>query len=153
MRPRHGGRRRSSNYDVVLLDATLPGEYQLLRYLVYHTDTLVTRLALWEQVWESSSEPDSNVADVYMHYLRNKLGRDFDLIKTGWSRGWPGRSRNMFSAAFIALICRGRISPAGGGRERYSRHRLRPALLFETEGKRSGVKPGGTSAEYRENTV
>lgn len=71
MRPRHGGRRRSSNYDVVLLDATLPGEYQLLRYLVYHTDTLVTRLALWEQVWESSSEPDSNVADVYMHYLRN----------------------------------------------------------------------------------
>ena len=102
---------------------------------------------------ESSSEPDSNVADVYMHYLRNRLGCGPDLIETGWSRGWPRRSRNMFSATFIALTCRGRISPAGWGRERYSRHRLRPAPLFETEGRRSGVKPGGTSAEYRENAV
>lgn len=63
-------------------------EYQLLEYLVYHTDKLVTRFALWEHVWESGSEPDSNVVDVYMRYLRNKLGRDPDLIETVRGRGY-----------------------------------------------------------------
>jgi len=63
-------------------------EYQILEYLVYHTDKLVTRFALWEHVWESGSEPDSNVVDVYMRYLRNKLGRDPDLIETVRGRGY-----------------------------------------------------------------
>lgn len=57
-------------------------EYQLLEYLVRHAGRLVTRTELWEHVWESHSTPDSNVVDVYVRYLRNKLGRDPDFIKT-----------------------------------------------------------------------
>jgi two-component system, OmpR family, response regulator len=57
-------------------------EYQLLEYLVHHAGTVVTRTNLWEHVWESHSVPDSNVVDVYVRYLRNKLGRNPDLIKT-----------------------------------------------------------------------
>jgi DNA-binding response OmpR family regulator len=57
-------------------------EYQLLDYLVRHAGTVVTRTQLWEHVWESNSAPDSNVVDVYVRYLRNKLGRTPDLIKT-----------------------------------------------------------------------
>jgi two-component system, OmpR family, response regulator len=57
-------------------------EYQLLEYLVYHTGKVVTRTTLWEHVWDSHSVPDSNVVDVYVRYLRNKLGRNPDLIKT-----------------------------------------------------------------------
>ena len=69
-------------------------EYQLLEYLAYHPGTLVTRFALWEHVWESGTEPDSNVIDVYMRYLRNKLGRDPDLIETVRGRGYLLRDPN-----------------------------------------------------------
>jgi DNA-binding response OmpR family regulator len=57
-------------------------EYQLLEYLARHSGQLVTRTALWEHIWESDSVPDSNVVDVYIRYLRNKLGRNPDLIRT-----------------------------------------------------------------------
>ena len=57
-------------------------EYQLLEYLVHHAGTVVSRTSLWEHVWDSHSVPDSNVVDVYVRYLRNKLGRNPDLIKT-----------------------------------------------------------------------
>lgn len=57
-------------------------EYQLLEYLVQHAGTVVSRTSLWEHVWDSHSVPDSNVVDVYVRYLRNKLGRNPDLIKT-----------------------------------------------------------------------
>lgn len=57
-------------------------EYQILEYLALRPGQVVTRTMLWEHVWESYSEPDSNVVDVYVGYLRNKLGRDLDLIQT-----------------------------------------------------------------------
>ncbi len=57
-------------------------EYQLLEYLALNGGRLVTRTALWEHVWETGAEPDSNVVDVYIRYLRNKLGDDGRLIET-----------------------------------------------------------------------
>ena len=51
-------------------------EYQLLEYFAYHAGRVVTRTALWEHVWDSDMEPDSNVVDVYVRYLRQKIGRD-----------------------------------------------------------------------------
>lgn len=57
-------------------------ELQLLEHFMRHPGEVVTRTALWEAVWESHSVPDSNVVDVYVRYLRNKLGRDPDLIRT-----------------------------------------------------------------------
>lgn len=57
-------------------------EYQILEFLARNAGAVVTRTALWEHVWESDSVPDSNVVDVYVRYLRNKLGRDPDLIQT-----------------------------------------------------------------------
>jgi len=57
-------------------------EYQLLEHLARHRGEVVTRTVLWEHVWDSHSVPDSNVVDVYVRYLRNKLGRDPDLIRT-----------------------------------------------------------------------
>ena len=57
-------------------------EYQLLEHLARNAGKIVSRSELWEHVWESHSVPDSNVVDVYIRYLRNKLGREPDLIKT-----------------------------------------------------------------------
>jgi len=57
-------------------------EYQVLEFLARHAGGVVTRTALWEHVWESDAVPDSNVVDVYVRSLRNKLGRRPDLIRT-----------------------------------------------------------------------
>ena len=57
-------------------------EYQLLEYLARHAGQSVTRTALWEHVWESGSGPDSNVVDVYVRHLRDKLGRAPEIIET-----------------------------------------------------------------------
>jgi two-component system, OmpR family, response regulator len=51
-------------------------EHQMLEYLAFHPERLITRTKLWEHVWETGSEPDSNVVDVYIGYLRQKLGRE-----------------------------------------------------------------------------
>jgi two-component system, OmpR family, copper resistance phosphate regulon response regulator CusR len=63
-------------------------EYQLLEYLARNAGKIVTRTALWDHVWESGAEPDSNVVDVYVRYLRNKLGRAPDLIETVRGAGY-----------------------------------------------------------------
>lgn len=57
-------------------------EYQILEFLARNAGRVVTRTALWEHVWASDAVPDSNVVDVYVRYLRNKLQRDPDLIRT-----------------------------------------------------------------------
>ena len=57
-------------------------EYQILEYLAYNAGKVISRTQLWEHVWESYQEPDSNVVDVYVRYLRNKLGRDVNRIET-----------------------------------------------------------------------
>ena len=70
---------------VVLLT---PREYQMLEYLAYNAGTVISRTQLWEHVWESHNEPDSNVVDVYVRYLRNKLGRSPDVIETVRGMGY-----------------------------------------------------------------
>jgi DNA-binding response OmpR family regulator len=57
-------------------------EYQILEFLARNVGRVVTRTVLWEHVWESDAVPDSNVVEVYVRYLRNKLGREPDLIRT-----------------------------------------------------------------------
>jgi len=63
-------------------------EYQLLEYLARNAGRIVSRTELWEHVWESGAEPDSNVVEVYVRYLRNKLGRNPDLIETVRGAGY-----------------------------------------------------------------
>jgi len=48
-------------------------EYRLLEYLLKHAEAIVSRDQLAEHVWGSDYDPFSNVADVYVGYLRRKL--------------------------------------------------------------------------------
>jgi DNA-binding response OmpR family regulator len=48
-------------------------EYRLLEYLVRRAEAIVTRDQLAEYVWGGDYDPFSNVADVYVGYLRRKL--------------------------------------------------------------------------------
>jgi two-component system copper resistance phosphate regulon response regulator CusR len=49
-------------------------EFALLEYLALRRGQIVTRAEVWEHVYDFASEPSSNVIDVYVGYLRRKLG-------------------------------------------------------------------------------
>ncbi|MCC6161880.1 MAG: response regulator transcription factor [Acidobacteria bacterium] len=48
-------------------------EYRLLEFLMRRAGTIVSRNQLAEHVWGGDYDPGSNVADVYVGYLRRKL--------------------------------------------------------------------------------
>lgn len=71
-------------------------EFRLLEYLARRAGQVVSRGDLLAHVWGGESESESNVVDVYVRYLRNKLGRDPDLIRTVRGGGYvlePGATR------------------------------------------------------------
>ena len=59
-------------------------EYDLLELFMRNPGIVFSRERLIEKVWNSSFEPQSNVVDVYILYLRNKLKPYFreDIIET-----------------------------------------------------------------------
>lgn len=65
-------------------------EYALLEYLARHAGTVLSRTQLSEHVWDMNFEPTSNVVDVYIGYLRNKVDRPFSfpIIKTLRGHGY-----------------------------------------------------------------
>ncbi len=65
-------------------------EYRLLEYLAYRSGEVVSRTDIWEHVFEDSSGGNSNVADVYIGYLRKKLntGSLPNLIHTRRGHGF-----------------------------------------------------------------
>ena len=67
-----------------------PREYALLEFLAFHAGTVVTRTMIWEHLYDEYDENTSNVVDVYIRYLRNKIDKGFDnaLIMTKWGEGY-----------------------------------------------------------------
>jgi len=59
-------------------------EFQLLEFLMRNAGHVLTRTQILDHVWGYNFDSFSNVVDIYVHYLRNKIDRDFDepLIKT-----------------------------------------------------------------------
>ncbi|MBI2411813.1 MAG: response regulator transcription factor [Deltaproteobacteria bacterium] len=59
-------------------------EYALLEYLAYKKNTVVSRTDIVEHIYHEDTDMDSNVVDVYINYLRNKIDKDFKvkLIQT-----------------------------------------------------------------------
>jgi DNA-binding response OmpR family regulator len=67
--------------------ALSPREYALLEYLALRAGELVTRTDIWEHVYDFRSDAQSNVVDVYVSYLRKKLGPP-SLIHTRRGQGY-----------------------------------------------------------------
>jgi len=65
-------------------------EYALLEYLAYKKNTVVSRSDIIEHIYHEDSDMDSNVVDVYINYLRNKVDKGFDkkLIQTVRGAGY-----------------------------------------------------------------
>jgi two-component system, OmpR family, response regulator len=57
-------------------------EFDLLAFLFENTGRVVSRLELKEQVWGFTFDAQTKVVDLYVHYLRRKLGQDGGTIQT-----------------------------------------------------------------------
>ena len=64
-----------AGHDIVLQ----PKEFALLEYLIRHAGQVVTRTMLLEHVWGYHFDPQTNVIDVHISRLRQKIDRGFQV--------------------------------------------------------------------------
>ena len=77
-----------TNYDLIILDIMLPGlngtEFALLEYLASHPGRVLALTMIVEHVWDESFEGLTNIVDVYVRHLREKVDDPFPtrIIRT-----------------------------------------------------------------------
>jgi two-component system OmpR family response regulator len=64
-----------------------PREFRLLEYLMRHAGQVVTRTMLLEGVWDYHFDPQTNVIDVHISRLRQKLDKGFEKPMLHTMRG------------------------------------------------------------------
>ena len=75
--------RASRGGSVIPLTGT---EFRLLRYFMLHAGQVLSKSRLTEHVYENDADKDSNVIEVYVRRLREKIGSD--LIHTRRGQGY-----------------------------------------------------------------
>jgi two-component system OmpR family response regulator len=67
-----------------------PREFKLLEYLMRHANQVVTRTMLLENVWDYRFDPQTNVVDVHVSKLRQKIDAGFarQLLRTIRNAGY-----------------------------------------------------------------
>jgi two-component system OmpR family response regulator len=72
----------------------LPREFRLLEYLMRHAGHIVTRTMLLEKVWDHHFDPQTNVIDVHVSRLRQKIDKGFakPLLHTVRGAGYSLRA-------------------------------------------------------------
>jgi heavy metal response regulator len=73
-----------------------PKEYALLEFLMRHPGQIITRTMISEKVWDYHFDTSTNVVDVHVSHLRNKIDRDFNskLLHTVKGVGYVLESRD-----------------------------------------------------------
>lgn len=64
-----------------------PREFALLEYLMRNAGRVVSKTMILEHVWDYSFDPQTNVVDVLVCRLRNKIDRNFDVKMIHTIRG------------------------------------------------------------------
>jgi two-component system, OmpR family, response regulator len=67
-----------------------PREFKLLEYLMRHAGQVVTRTMLLENVWDYHFDPETNVVDVHISKLRQKIEAESErqLLRTVRNAGY-----------------------------------------------------------------
>ncbi|MGH2711692.1 MAG: response regulator transcription factor [Actinomycetota bacterium] len=68
-------------------------EFALLEFFMRHPGEVLSRTRLIEHVWDFAYDGDSNVVDVYVRYLREKIDRPFERDSIDTVRGSGYRLR------------------------------------------------------------
>jgi two-component system OmpR family response regulator len=66
--------------------ALTPREYALLEYFLRHPDRVISKTELLDSVWDAAQDTDPNAVEVYVGYLRRKIGRD--VVRTVRGAGY-----------------------------------------------------------------
>jgi two-component system OmpR family response regulator len=92
---RHTVERRGERMDLTAK------EFSLLEFFMRRAGEVLTRSDLIDHVWDFAFEGDSNVVDVYVRYLREKIDRPFgrDTIETVRGAGYRLRAEGHDAAA------------------------------------------------------
>ncbi len=69
-------------------------EFAVLEYLMYHPGEVISRARFLEHVWDFAQACDSNVVDVYIRFLRDKIDRPFGTRSIETIRGAGYRLRS-----------------------------------------------------------
>ena len=67
-----------------------PKEFALMEYFIRHKGRVISKAEIAEKVWDIDFETTSNVVEVYVNYLRNKVDKPFErkLIHTVFGVGY-----------------------------------------------------------------
>ncbi len=65
-------------------------EYNLLEFLALHRGEVVSRMRLYEHLFDEEDASYSNLLDVHVSRIRRKLGKDFILTARGHGYSIPG---------------------------------------------------------------
>jgi two-component system copper resistance phosphate regulon response regulator CusR len=67
-----------------------PREFSLLEYMMQHPGKVLSKMELAEKVWDHNFDTGTNVIEVYVNYLRNKVDKGFNqkLIHTQFGQGY-----------------------------------------------------------------
>jgi len=63
--------------DKIKIELT-PKEYALLEFLMRHPGQIITRTMISEKVWDYHFDTSTNIIDVHVSHLRNKIDKDFE---------------------------------------------------------------------------
>jgi two-component system OmpR family response regulator len=70
-----------------------PKEFAVLEHFMRHAGEVITRGSFLEHVWDFAYEGDSNLVDVYVRFLREKIDRPFNVRSIETVRGAGYRLR------------------------------------------------------------
>ncbi|MDQ3017873.1 MAG: response regulator transcription factor [Bacteroidota bacterium] len=67
-----------------------PKEFALMEYFIRHKGRVISKAEIAEKVWDINFETNSNVVEVYVNYLRNKVDKPFEkkMIHTVFGLGY-----------------------------------------------------------------
>ena len=67
-----------------------PKEFALMEYFIRHQQRVISKMEIAEKVWDINFETGTNVIEVYINYLRNKMDKPFPkkLIHTVFGVGY-----------------------------------------------------------------
>lgn len=70
--------------------ALTPREFELMQFLIKNQGRVIPKAEILEQVWGLDVDINTNVIEVYVNYLRNKIDKGFDkkLIHTHFGVGY-----------------------------------------------------------------
>ena len=66
-------------------------EFRMLRYFLLHPDRILSKTTLMEHVYDFDADKDSNVIEVYVKRLREKVGKDRIVTRRGQGYLFKGK--------------------------------------------------------------